>query len=352
MSKNLLITSINPGVGKTTITLALALKLRQKGKNVGYFKPITDRVEDSDAADAKSLLKMEEPVEIINPALVSSYEYDMTDKQRNEILDKIRAAYETIKKNYDFLLIETCRRINYLSFLELSSSELAQEFNADVLILAQGKEVEDSDRIILGMKYFSAANVTIVGSIMTLVPDQIFDHFKTVIVPKLEQKFGVDILGLVPDRITLAAPTVREVASAINAKILAGKNHLDKLIENYIVGAMQPEAALKYFRRSMNKAVITGGDRPQLIIAAMETSTSAVILTGGILPSARVIATAEEKGIPILLVQTDTFTTTQKVTESPIYGKLHVEQADKINAWAEILEEVDYKKILAKLESQ
>ena len=349
MTSNLLITSVNPGVGKTTFTLALALKLRKEGINVGYFKPITDRTEDTDAAEAKILLKMKEDEKIINPCLVSSYEYDMTVEQRNEIMSKIKAAYMELKNNYDLLLIESCRRINYLSFLELSTKELALELDAKVLILTQGREVEDTDRILLGLNFFKSANIDVVGAIMSLVPDELFSHFKTIIVPTLEKKFGVEIFGLVPDRVNLAAPTVKEIASTINARILAGKDCLDKLVENYVVGAMQPEAALKYFRRSMNKAVITGGDRPQLALAAMETSTSALILTGGILPPARVLSAAEEKKIPVLLVTTDTYTTIRSVSETPIYGKLHIEQPEKLEAWSKILDEVDCEKIISKL---
>lgn len=349
MKNNLLITSVNPGVGKTTFTLALALKLRQDGIKVGYFKPITDRTEDTDAIEAKALLKMDEDVKLICPCLVSSYEYDMTANQRNEIMSNIKNAYEKLKTNYDFLLIESCRRINYLSFLELSAKELALELDAKILILTQGREVEDTDRILLALNFFKSANIEVVGAIMSLVPDELFSHFKTIIVPVLEEKFGVDIFGLIPDRVNLAAPTVKEIASFINARVLAGKDHQNKLVENFIVGAMQPEAALKYFRRSMNKAVITGGDRPQLALAAMETSTSALILTGGILPPARVLSAAEEKGIPVLLVNTDTYTTIKNVSKTPIYGKLHVEQAEKLEAWSKILDEVDCKKIIKKL---
>ena len=54
MSKNLFITSINPGVGKTTFTLALALRLQKDGLKIGYFKPITDKTVDTDARDAKA----------------------------------------------------------------------------------------------------------------------------------------------------------------------------------------------------------------------------------------------------------------------------------------------------------
>ncbi|MHA2091993.1 MAG: DRTGG domain-containing protein, partial [Candidatus Kariarchaeaceae archaeon] len=161
---------------------------------------------------------------------------------------------------------------------------------------------------------------------------------------------GIKTFGLVPDRLALVAPTVKELKEVLNAKILAGKQYLDKLVENYVVGAMEPESALKYFRRSINKAVITGGDRPQLAIAALETDTSALVLTGSIHPPARVLSKAEEVKVPVLLVTGDTYSTIKRLTETPLYGKIHTDQTEKIESWNEVLETVEYREILQALE--
>ncbi|MBC7106242.1 MAG: hypothetical protein H5T97_09900, partial [Firmicutes bacterium] len=76
---------------------------------------------------------------------------------------------------------------------------------------------------------------------------------------------------------------------------------------------MTIESALGYFRRAANKAVVTGGDRAEIALAALETSTSVLILTGGLYPDVRVVARAEERGVPVILVYYDTFTTVEKM---------------------------------------
>ncbi len=349
--KNIFITSLNPGVGKTTFTLALALKLKDEGYNVGYFKPITDNINDTDAIDAKELLGMPENKEIINPVIVTAFEYDMPENHLESIKTKISDAYNQLIAKYDFLVIESCRKAAYLAYLKLSGKDLAEMFNAKVIIVTQGREIEDVDRIILGYDYFKASNIEVLGAIQTLVPDELLEHIRTIINPGLKKNHGICVLGLIPDRGTLAAPTVEEVASALGARVLAGSEYLNNLVENYVVGAMQPETALKYLRRSIRKAVITGGDRPQLAIAALETDTSAIILTGSILPPAQVLSKAEEKKVPILLVSGDTYSTIKTLTETPIYGKLHADQKEKLEAWNMILENVDYKKIIDKLKA-
>lgn len=81
-----------------------------------------------------------------------------------------------------------------------------------------------------------------------------------------------------------------------------------------MVGAMTLEGAIRYLRRSADKAVILGGDRADLALAALETSTSVLILTGGLYPDVKVLARAEEKGVPVILVHYDTYTTIEKLS--------------------------------------
>jgi BioD-like phosphotransacetylase family protein len=70
---------------------------------------------------------------------------------------------------------------------------------------------------------------------------------------------------------------------------------------------------MSWLRRSVDKVFITGGDRADLVLMALETAPSAVILTGNIYPSAQVTATAERRGVPLLLVGEDTYTTVTRL---------------------------------------
>ena len=118
---------------------------------------------------------------------------------------------------------------------------------------------------------------------------------------------------MVPDKSELTLPTVQDVVDVLDAEVLTCKNKLEGLVDNFLVGAMSPESALSWLRRSVGRAFITGGDRADLILTSLETRPSAIILTGNIYPSVRVLSTAEAKGIPILLVPTDTYTTVTKL---------------------------------------
>ena len=88
---------------------------------------------------------------------------------------------------------------------------------------------------------------------------------------------------------------------------------------------------LKFFRRKVNKAVITGGDRADVQLAALETPTKCLILTGNFQPSSVVQGRAEELGVPMVLVTYDTLTAVEKVGEIIRHVKFHeVKKIDKI----------------------
>jgi BioD-like phosphotransacetylase family protein len=88
---------------------------------------------------------------------------------------------------------------------------------------------------------------------------------------------------------------------------------MQEFVENFLIGAMDVDSALTYFRKTPNKAVITGAHRSDIQLAAMETSTKCVILTGGLQASEAVLGKARSRGVPILSVPDDTFSAINKI---------------------------------------
>ncbi|MDA8098426.1 MAG: DRTGG domain-containing protein, partial [Nitrospiraceae bacterium] len=95
--------------------------------------------------------------------------------------------------------------------------------------------------------------------------------------------------------------------------VMCGEEGLDEFVESFSIGAMDVDSALNYFRRTPNKAVITGAHRSDIQLAALETSTKVIILTGGFQTNEVVLGKARSRGIPILSVPDDTFTTIDKI---------------------------------------
>ena len=99
--------------------------------------------------------------------------------------------------------------------------------------------------------------------------------------------------------------------------MLCAGDKLDQLAEHFSIGAMNVDAALRFFRRVPNKAVITGGDRADIQLAALQTSTRCLILTGDLYPNERILTRAEEMGVPVVLVSQDTSTVAANLRAAP-----------------------------------
>ncbi|MEM0320047.1 MAG: DRTGG domain-containing protein [Candidatus Nezhaarchaeales archaeon] len=138
---------------------------------------------------------------------------------------------------------------------------------------------------------------------------------------------------------------MREIVANLNGEVLTAPDKIDSTYETILIGAMGCESALIYARRAANKLVIVGGDRVDIILSTLETPTIAMILTGGIHPGSRVLAKAEEKGVPIILVNYDTYTTVQMI--SRLSGRIKPEDVKRISMVKELISrDVDYKAIM------
>jgi len=116
---------------------------------------------------------------------------------------------------------------------------------------------------------------------------------------------------------------------------------------NLSIGAMDVESALKYFRRTPNKAVITGGHRADIQLAALETSTKCLVLTGDLLPNALIISKAKASGVPVISVKYDTLATVE--TLEAVLGKVRIREERKVARAMELMRtHFDYGAFYAK----
>ncbi|MEF8839864.1 MAG: DRTGG domain-containing protein, partial [Haloarculaceae archaeon] len=131
---------------------------------------------------------------------------------------------------------------------------------------------------------------------------------------------GIPSAGAVPRDADLAGVSVADLAENLGAEILTDGAGTEAILERFAVGAMSSDSALKLFRRTRNAVVITGGDRPDIQRAALEASgVECLLLTGGYRPPSAVLGTAEERGVPVILVDTDTRRTIDR-TEATMHA--------------------------------
>lgn len=305
--------------GKTALCLGLFGKFQEMGFKVGYFKPVGQgrkmvegTLRDPDVILMKEVMGLSESLDELGPIVLGSRYLDQVSREYSEYYAKVGSAYEKVKEDKDVLLIESAARPEYLICCGLDLPQLSKEFGSKVLFSVKGDEDFVAERAIMYRDYVKLKGGEVIGVVLNFVPYQQLERMRGV-VSQLLEKCGLDVLGVVPDHRELTLPTVQDLVDVLEAEVLAGRKSLETLVDNYLVGAMAPESAMSWLRRSVGRAFITGGDRADLILMALETRPSAIVLTGNIYPSVQVLTTAEEKGVPVLLVPNDTYTTVTKL---------------------------------------
>ena len=324
--------------GKTFFALGLALELIGKGYKVGYIKPlgktpvkIGRELYDADSIFIKEALSLPDPLSIISPFVLSYenqnllYQGSLHDTKKH-VLDAIQSQADK-----DFTIIGGGGDFFEGSSVGIDAMGLIEDINAKALMVEAWRGDISSDTLfgahkLLGKRF--------AGGIINKVPANTMNHVKETVLPFLK-KNGVNILGVFQKDSVMASFTIRQLIEGLNGTVHCCVEMLDEPVEHFSIGAMDVDSALRHFRRLPNKAVITGAHRADIQLAALETSTKCIILTGGLNTNEVVLGKAQAKGVPIISVIEDTFTTVDRI--EALMGKTRIREKGKIERARELI---------------
>jgi BioD-like phosphotransacetylase family protein len=341
--KSLYVTSVERFSGKTATCLAIGTRLKADGYRVGYLKPlslqpwmISGKIADEDAGFVKEILELNlEPWElspiVLTPEYLRTY---LTDINHEDLMKKIKEAHDLAGYDKDVLLLEGGGSLREGYVVGLPTPAVARELDTQVLAIVKYRdEVRLLDDTLAAQERLGD---TLCGVLINRVPKESLEFVDEIARPFFEKR-GISIFGVLPEERGLSAITVGEIIDVIDAEVLTSDIRREALVQNLTVGAMTAEVALRRFRRYPNKAVITGGDRTDIQLAALDTSTTCLVLTGNLHPNPLVVKQAEEFGVAVLLVRTNTMETVEAIER--IIGKTRLGQASKLQQFKELLEE-------------
>ncbi len=352
MSTFLLVGSTEPYSGKSAATLGLASHLQQKGFQVAYGKPVgqCDQTNcstggpdpDLDFIAASLGLKLaDQPPSILQldqEALLKQ----MTDPQQMDYLEPLRQFGRTTSA--DLVVLEGPGDLREGQLFGLSLQEVATGLEAQVLLIGRYHSAGVVDGLLSAHRLLGHH---LAGVLLNDVSPDEMAQVESVVKPFLESR-GIPVLGILPSNRILRSISVGELACQLEAEILCCEDRLDLMVEDFAIGAMNVNAALKYFRKSDHKAVITGGDRTDIQLAALETSTLCLILTGRLPLDARIRARAEELEVPILSVDLDTFATIERIER--VFGQVRLHETAKVRCIQELMSKnFDFGRLLTRL---
>ena len=227
--RSIFIGSTGGGPGQTLATWALAVRLKEKGLKVGFFKPYGLLPEssasspgghcDSDVLLFKQVLEMSEPEEVLCPITFPGNQIpEGVGLQGGELREKIQAGFQEVSRGKDVVLIMGAKEIFFGEGVPgLSDGVLVKSFDSSVLLVDRYQRDNLTFYSLLTLNSFLDGRVK--SAILNHVPPDKIDHVKTKVISFLQQK-GVKSVVAVPQDPILAALTVSTIAEIIGGEIL------------------------------------------------------------------------------------------------------------------------------------
>jgi len=334
MSKAIYVATIESDSGKSLVSLGLLRMMLTKSSKVGYFRPITNEVQDREFGDHKNTAikffnldieyndyfayKQSEVVELLS------------DGKSEEVIHNVIKKYKKLEAKYDYVLVEGTDFSGDGGISELDVNlMIAKNLGIPALIVGSGngkKKKEFINTMQLSYNSFVSKEVDVIGLIANKIePDEI-EYIKKGLRKKFPENLQIDII---PKINFLAYPTVKEVVQALNGRVLFGEQFLDNAIGSYSTGAMQLRNYLT--RIQDNALVVTPGDRADIILGALQANASTnypkiagIVLTGSLIPEESITKLIEgvQSTVPIISVDEGTFEISNKIgaVKSKIYS--------------------------------
>jgi BioD-like phosphotransacetylase family protein len=338
--------------GKSLVSMGLGHKFKRDGLRTGYFKPVgilpvkvDDILTDNDAWRIYRALELKDPISEICPVvLTQELAVKVYLKDIRGLLTKILKSYNKIFNDKDIMLVGGYGSIYTGSFLGLQGIRVIKRLNSRVVIVVKYEGEYIVDYVLQAKKDLGDK---FLGVILNKVTPEHKKGVEEYAIPFLKRK-GIDILGILPHDPIVGSITVEELNDMLGGKILCGHDRLHNLVEHFLIGAMQVDKAIEYFKRIRNNAVIVGGDRSDIQLSAIESGTECLILTGELYPGEIIIAKAEQNNIPIMVVRDDTYSVAKKLERLSV--RLRLRDKAKVDRGMKLIaENVDFPLLYRKL---
>lgn len=363
----LLIGSCEAFGGKSAVVLGLLRQLLSAGADVHYGKPLATSVEGEaqPGAPMRADGLLDDDVQFIGSTLglqpgrlLPSLQQLSAASARSRLLEPhpgdaeaqalaaVRAQLADLDRGATVLL-EAAGTLAEGLLYGLSLVQLARGLEVPVLLVHPWSDARSIEPL---LEAKARLGDLLVGVVLNGVQPDAVATVRAEIGAALG-RLGIPVCGVLPRSPLLRSVTVEELVTRLEARVLCCHDRLDLLVETLSIGAMNVNAAMEFFRRRRNMAVVTGADRTDIQLAALEASTQCLILTGVGEPLPQLINRAEELEVPLLRVDHDTLTTVEVIERA--FGHVRLHEGVKATYAIRLVEEnCDFAPVLARLGQQ
>lgn len=346
-SQVLLMVPTSVGVGLTSASLGLMQALESIGLKAGFFKPFRqDELNgpgpDRSSALASSTLGVHPPAPIAQAQMERLLRQDRLDvlmERVIELFDEAMGGHDDATP--DLVVVEGVVPTAHGTYATQLNAQLAHALNARIILVGSGDAAAPealAEQLDMHARAFGGVgSARTLGCILmrmhnlpgadasTLPPDNGGPMLDDAFLAELRRHSPAlaterfHLIGVVPFNPALTAPRVVDVARALNARFLNEGEAATRRVLSTSLCARSAANALHVFRPG--NLIVTPGDRDDIVLAAALATMNGVpmagvLLTNGYMPNDNMVEMcrpALETGMPVLTVDTDSFTTAKNL---------------------------------------
>ncbi len=353
MSKSLYLCANGAQCGKSAVALGMMESLLKNVPRVAFFRPIIGTPRASNARD--------NDIELINKFfnLAQSYEdafaytvseaTDLLSRGREtELLEGILAKFSRLEEDHDFVLCEGTDFNALVNSIEFDlNADIAINLNCPVLMITSGMNAADEDdqyrRAKMALDLMAGRGCHILGTLVVGVPPKAPSKLAERLAAECGPTAGP--VFPIPFDPFLRGPTMKEVATGLQARVLYGADFMDRVVLNKTIAAMQLGNFLPQIQNQDGTLIITPGDRTDILLGSLMalssygySSIAGLVLTGGLLPEKpiRDLLDGAKIPVPVLGVGKNTLDTAMEV--SHLHSRITAADTRKISVALNLFE--------------
>ncbi|MDR1276072.1 MAG: phosphate acetyltransferase [Candidatus Accumulibacter sp.] len=313
-------------VGLTSVSLGVVRALQRIGVDVAYVKPIAQELTDNSIHFARELFRIPSPEAL---TLQEAADY-IASNQMSELLEKIVTLCLSGGQG-GALVVEGLHTDPSYSFISQLNVEIARNLKAGVVVVGNAALPDPALISRLCISQYQNGNCTVVGTILNQAPEG-FDS------DAAQRALGsVSLWGVVCENRQLKSPRTSDVAQRLNAKLISRGEIESRRVHEMVIASRSVESIIPCLHPGV--LLITSGDRSDIILAAALAESRGIRLAGLLLTHSSGISrevmdmaapALESSGLPILVVEDDSFVTARRITSIP--AAVPYDDSDRMNA--------------------
>lgn len=305
MPRNLYITGIEPGSGKSIVALGLMETLAGRAQRAGFFRPIVAADKpDPQIELIRRRYRLETTYEEMRALSAGEANALIAAGRHGELEQRVFDAYKALEVDFEVIVCEGTDFTGVAPALDFDlNAILANQLGCPVLVVIRGASVPGiASAVRIAKASLQRKGCSLFGAIVNRVPAGALADMRA---HSVSYDPG-EPLYVLPENPGLCYPTVRQVAEELHADVLVGGDgRLQRDVRELQVAAMSVEHFIDDL--ADGTLVIVPGDRADIVLASLASAllpslpaVSGLVLTGGYSPSRSVAALLKEAPFAVL----------------------------------------------------